>query len=147
VRVVLDSTLRIPLTAQILQPEAATTILTTERSDPRRRDALRQRYASVQVLPASPDGVDLQAAMTDLRRAGVQTLLVEGGAKVITSMLAGRVVDRLIVGVAPTIIGRGTEAVGPLGITSVKEGIALSNRSMHILSEDILLSWDVSWPS
>jgi riboflavin biosynthesis pyrimidine reductase len=79
-----------------------------------------------------------------LRRAGVETLLVEGGARVITSLLAARLVDRLIVGVAPTIIGQGTEAVGPLGITSVADGLKLVNRSVHLVGDDVLIAGDVA---
>jgi riboflavin biosynthesis pyrimidine reductase len=97
----------------------------------------------VHVLPAGAHGVDVDAALGALRAAGTETLLVEGGARVITSLLDAGVVDRLIVGVAPTIIGRGTEAVGPLGITSVADGIRLVNRSMHVLDDDVLLSWDI----
>ena len=59
-RVVLDSTLRIPDDATVLGPEAATTIVTTERSDPARRAALRERGVRVEVVAAGADGrVDL----------------------------------------------------------------------------------------
>jgi GTP cyclohydrolase II len=143
-RVVLDSTLRIPPTAKLLEPDAPTTIFTTDRSDPRRHDGLRARHINVQVLPTGAGGVDVHAALSALREAGVETLLVEGGAKVITSMLAARVVDRLVVGVAPTIIGRGTEAVGPLGISRVTDGIRLTERSLHVVDDDdVLLAWKV----
>ena len=69
---------------------------------------------------------------------------MEGGARVITSMLAAGVVDRLIVGVAPVIIGQGTEAVGPLGVTRVTDGIRLVHRSVHTAGDDVLLAWDVA---
>jgi riboflavin-specific deaminase-like protein len=143
-RVALDSTLRLGDDAKILGPDASTTIVTTERSRPERRAALRARGVRVLVVPEGPDGVDLAAALRVLRREGVQTLLVEGGAKVITSMLSARVVDRLVVGVAPTIIGRGTEAVGSLGVSRVADGIRLVNRVMHTLTDDVLLSFDVT---
>jgi GTP cyclohydrolase II len=142
-RVALDSTLRLSDTAKILEPEASTMIITTDRSSPERRAFLQARGVRIRLVPRGPDGVDLAAALRALREEGVQTLLVEGGAKVITSMLSDRVVDRLVVGVAPTIIGRGTDAVGGLGVTRVSEGIRLTNRVMHALSDDVLLSWDV----
>jgi riboflavin biosynthesis pyrimidine reductase len=82
-----------------------------------------------------------------LRDEGVESLLVEGGAKVITSMLAARVVDRLVVGVAPTIMGRGTESVGALGVDRVIDGIRLTDRRVHTLPDDILLSWSVQQTS
>ena len=69
-----------------------------------------------------------------------------GRCRVITSLLAAGVVDRLIVGVAPTIIGQGTEAVGPLGITSVADGLKLVNRSLHVVGDDVLVSGDLVSP-
>jgi riboflavin-specific deaminase-like protein len=145
-RVVLDSTLRTPPTAKILGADAPTTVFTTEQSHRRLREALRLGHVKVEVVPPGPDGVDLHAALAALRRAGVESLLVEGGARVITSMLAGAVVDRLIVSVAPMIIGQGTEAVGALGTSTIKDGIALSHRSMHVLANDVVFSWDVASP-
>jgi riboflavin-specific deaminase-like protein len=145
-RFVLDSTLRLPLTAKILRPDAPTTILTTDRSGADRRRALAELQVGVEMLPASPRGVDLPAALAALRRAGVATLLVEGGARVITSLLGAGLVDRLIVGVAPTIIGQGTDAVGPLGITSVADGLRLVNRSTHVVGEDLLIAGDLRPP-
>jgi riboflavin-specific deaminase-like protein len=143
-RVVLDSTLRVPDRAKILGPGAATTILTTDRSDPGRRRRLAARHLGVQVLPAGTYGVDVRPALGALRASGVETLLVEGGARVITSLLRAGVVDRLIVAVAPTIIGQGTEAVGPLGVTAVADGIRLVNRSMHVVGDDVLLAGDLA---
>jgi 3,4-dihydroxy 2-butanone 4-phosphate synthase/GTP cyclohydrolase II len=142
-RVVLDSTLRVPDGANVLGPGAATTILTTDRSDRDRHRALRDRHVGVRVLPAGAHGVDVDAALGALRAVGVETLLVEGGSRVITSLLGAGVVDRLIVGLAPTIIGQGTDAVGPLGITAIAEGIRLVNRSVHVLGDDLLLGWDL----
>jgi 3,4-dihydroxy 2-butanone 4-phosphate synthase/GTP cyclohydrolase II len=143
-RVVLDSTLRVPDGANVLAADASTTILTTERSDPARRRVLEDRRVGVHVLPAGAHGVGVRAALGTLRAMGVETLLVEGGARVITSLLGAAVVDRLIVGVAPIIIGQGTEAVGSLGITAIARGIRLVNRSLRVLGDDVVLSWDVS---
>ncbi|MBA2623998.1 MAG: GTP cyclohydrolase II, partial [Acidimicrobiia bacterium] len=50
VRFVLDSTLRTPPEAMVLQPDAATVVLTTERSPQRRREALRRRDVGVRVV-------------------------------------------------------------------------------------------------
>jgi len=143
-RVVLDSMLRLPLTARILGPDAATTVITTPRASAIRRTALHERGVRVHVVPPSPRGVDLPAALARLRAAGTLTLLVEGGARVITSMLETGLVDRLVVGIAPTIIGAGTEAVGTLGITTVGEGIRLVDRSVFVLENDMLLAWDIA---
>jgi 3,4-dihydroxy 2-butanone 4-phosphate synthase/GTP cyclohydrolase II len=145
-RVVLDSTLRLPDDARILEPDALTTVFTTDASAPERREALAARGVGVEVLPAGPGGVDVGAGLAALAGAGVETLLVEGGSRVITSLLSTGAVDRMIVGVAPTIIGQGTEAVGALGITSVADGVRLANRAVHLVGDDVLVSGDVVPP-
>jgi GTP cyclohydrolase II len=142
-RVVVDSTLRIPDPALLLEEEAPTLIVTTNRSPEERRVALRSRQAAVEVVPEGPGGVDLRAALALLRTLGVRCLLVEGGAKVITSLLRGGFVDRLVVSVSGTIIGRGTEAVGDLGIDRVADGVRLGNRTVHTTDEDVVIAWDV----
>ena len=146
IRVVLDSTLRIPLDAKVLDPETPTVILTTERSSPEARRCLQERHVRVRVVPEGPGGVALGPALALLRDEGICSVLVEGGARVLTSLLGGGFVDRIVVGVAPTIIGQGTEAVGPLGIDRVADGIRLANRCVHMMADDIVLAWDVERP-
>lgn len=143
-RVVLDSTLRLPLTAQILGNEAATAVITTVRASDERRAALLAHGVRIHVVSSDTGGVCLAAALAELRAAGTQSLLVEGGGRVITAMLRAGLVDRVVVGIAPTIIGAGTDAVGALGITAVTDGIRLVNRSVHVLDDDIVLAWDVA---
>jgi GTP cyclohydrolase II len=145
-RVVLDSTLRIPLDAKVLGPETPTLVLTTRRSSAEARRCLQERHVRVRVVPEGPDGVAMAPALAVLREEGICSVLVEGGARVITSLLAGGYVDRIVVGVAPTIIGQGTEAVGPLGIDRVADGIRLTNRCVHMMADDIVLAWDVGRP-
>jgi 3,4-dihydroxy 2-butanone 4-phosphate synthase/GTP cyclohydrolase II len=143
-RVVLDSTLRTPSTALVLQGDSVTVVLTTERAAQSDRDRLGALGVSVRVLPEGPAGVDLPTALRLLRELGVRTLLVEGGAKVITSLLAARVVDRLVVGTASKIIGAGTEAVEDLGVAQVKQGISLRNRYVRVTADDVITAWDVA---
>jgi 3,4-dihydroxy 2-butanone 4-phosphate synthase/GTP cyclohydrolase II len=143
VRVVLDSTLRTPAGARVFGPDAATVVLTSERSHPDRRAALRERGVQVQVVGSSPDGVDLEEGLARLRRLGVRSLLVEGGGRVITSMLRGRLADRVVVAVAPILLGTGTEAVGDLGTRLVANGLRLGNRTVHQAGTDLLVAGDL----
>jgi GTP cyclohydrolase II len=142
-RVVLDSTLRLPDDARILDHDAPTIVITTDRSTRQRRRALEGRGLGVRVVPADARGVDLAAALRVLRDAGVLSLLVEGGAHVITSFLSGGLADRLIVAIAPTVIGAGTEAVGELGVMRVREGMRLMNRSLHVAGDDVVVAADL----
>jgi GTP cyclohydrolase II len=142
-RVVLDSTLRLPSTARVLDDRAGTVVITTQQSDEKRRVALRVRSVGVHVVDAGPRGVDLANALQSLRRLGVGSLLVEGGARVITSFFAEKLVDRLVVGIAPTIMGSGIDAVGDLGVARVAESVRLTNRSVHQAGGDLLVAADV----
>jgi len=142
-RVVLDSTLRLPSTAHVFDDEARTVVLTTSSSSEDRRAALRARAVGVHVVEDGPRGVDLAGALQTLRALGVGSLLVEGGARVITSFFAEKLVDRLVVGIAPTIMGTGVEAVGDLGVASVTESVRLTNRSVHQVGDDLLVAADV----
>ncbi len=143
IRVVLDSTLRMPLAANVLGRDAATVILTTPSAHPEKIEQLRHQNVSVRVLPEGSAGVDLPAAMASLRGSGIKSLLVEGGAKVITELLRQHLVDRLVVACAPVILGRGLAAVGDLSVARVSQGISLTNRSLFVMDDDVMLAWDV----
>jgi GTP cyclohydrolase II len=142
-RVVLDSTLRLPPTARLLDDQAGTIVITTEHSSEERRSALRARAVGVHVVDAGPRGVDLAGALRALRELGVASLLVEGGGRVITSFFAEKLVDRLVLGIAPTIMGTGIDAVGDLDVARVADGVRLTNRSVHEAGSDLLVAADV----
>jgi 3,4-dihydroxy 2-butanone 4-phosphate synthase/GTP cyclohydrolase II len=144
IRVVLDSTLRIPDGSRVLADDAATTIVTTGSSPVERREEIRGRGVSVLVAPRSPHGVDPVAALQALRGLGIQSLLVEGGARVVTSFLSLGLADRLIVGIAPRVLGSGTEAVGDLGVTEVARSVRIEGRSVHLAGDDVLIAGDVA---
>jgi GTP cyclohydrolase II len=144
VRVVLDTTLRVPSEAKILADAAPTVVVTGPLSPPERREELRRRGVGVHVVDAEPPwGVDLAAALGVLREAGIGSLLVEGGATVITSFLRKRLADRAVVAIAPTIIGTGTEAVGDLDVASMRDGLHLAGRSAQLVGDDVVVAGDL----
>jgi riboflavin-specific deaminase-like protein len=141
-RVIVDSRLRIPSHANVLADGAAhnTLIATTETADASRRAEIEGFGADVLVLPAQ-DGkeqVNLQALLAELRRRAVDSVLVEGGSGIITSLLAARLIDRLVVAVAPKIIGRGIEAIGDLGITRLADALTFVSLKTYHLGPDII---------
>ena len=147
IRVVLDSGLRVPPDAQVDGPDAVTVVLTAPGADPDRRDALRRRGVKVEVVPEAPDGVDLAAGLERLLSMGIRCLLVEGGSRVLTSALRARLADRVVVAVAPVLLGAGTDAVGDLGAGLVSDGLRLVDRSVHQVGPDLLVAGDLDWPA
>ena len=143
IRVILDSALRVPGNAGVFDGSAATVVLTSARSSPEYRAALRRQGVRVEVVPAVPDGVDLVDGMARLLALGIRSVLVEGGARVITSLLRAGLVDRAVVSVAPILLGKGIEAVGDLGRRRVADGLQLANQTVHAVGADVLISGDL----
>jgi diaminohydroxyphosphoribosylaminopyrimidine deaminase/5-amino-6-(5-phosphoribosylamino)uracil reductase len=141
-RVVVDSELRTPLEARVLAGGAAagTLIAAALTVDQHRVSEIQQLGAEVLRLPAAPNGsgIDIARLLEELGRRGIASVLVEGGKGIITSLLAARAVDRLIVVIAPKIIGQGTEAIGDLGITRLSEAITFSSVKIRRLGEDVI---------
>ena len=139
-RAVLDSTLRLPLSSAVLTDgEGETVLLTTSAAPAARIRAARRLGASVAVLPADASGrVELGAALQELWRRGVRSVLIEGGARLITSALASGLVDRLAVCVAPKLVGAGIEAIGNLDILRLEEALTFESSSFRQLGPDLI---------
>jgi diaminohydroxyphosphoribosylaminopyrimidine deaminase / 5-amino-6-(5-phosphoribosylamino)uracil reductase len=148
-RVVVDSVLRTPLTAAVLTEEAAsgTVLAVTERAPADRCAEARSLGATVLRLPTDVEGrVDLNALLSELYTWGVGSVLVEGGAALITSLLCNRLVDRLAVCIAPKILGRGIEAVGDLGICELNDSLTLTETSVIPYGVDVIFDSRIEYP-
>jgi diaminohydroxyphosphoribosylaminopyrimidine deaminase/5-amino-6-(5-phosphoribosylamino)uracil reductase len=148
-RVVVDSTLRTPPQAAVLAGGAApgTVLAATDLAPESRRERALSSGATVLRLPANADGrVDLGALMEELGTLGVGSVMVEGGATLITSFLKAGLVDRLAVCVAPKILGDGIQAVGDLGIRDLSRSLALADASVEPYGVDLVLSGRVVYP-
>jgi len=142
VRIILDSGLSIPLEAKVLtgQEAALTIVATTPRTD---KDKLRRlREMGIEVLVTDEDEagqVDLRQLLRMLGQRGIASVLVEGGAAVITSLLRLKLVDRLVIITAPRIMGRGIEAVGELNISDVNQSLKLTFDRVYRRGEDLVI--------
>ncbi len=148
-RVVVDSTLRTPLTAAVLAGGAAagTVLAVTERAPADRCEAARALGAAVWPLPPDAQGrVDLAVLLAALRGRGVRSIMVEGGAGLITALLRARLVDRLAVCIAPKILGAGIEAVGDLGISDLARALPLRDPRVTPYGDDLVIDGRVAYP-
>lgn len=145
-RVVVDSGLRMPLDAHVLTDSAAPTLVaTTHRADPSRVEAVHRTGAEVVVVDGGEAGqVDLRDLLQHLSARGVTSLLIEGGARLITSVLRERLVDRLTVCIAPKVIGCGIEAVGDLGVVTMDEALRFTRSSFTCVGEDVVFDGRLS---
>lgn len=113
--IVLDSQLRMPATSRLCSTgDKRCWVLTTP-------DNIQQR-SDCELIAVDSDHnghVQLQAALEQLYSRGISSLMVEGGASVITAFLQARLADSIVLTIAPTLVG-GYKAVGELGY-SVKQ--------------------------
>jgi diaminohydroxyphosphoribosylaminopyrimidine deaminase / 5-amino-6-(5-phosphoribosylamino)uracil reductase len=131
-RVVVDSTLRTPLTAAVLAEGAApgTVLAVTDLAPAAKRGKFHALGATVLCLPTNAGGrVDLVALLAALHQWGV-----------------GSVLDRLVVCVAPKILGAGIEAVGDLGIRELARSLIVTDTSVIRYGVDLVFDGRVEYP-
>ena len=148
-RVVVDSTLRTPPDAAVLADGAApgTVLAVTDRAPEERREKAHSLGATVMNLPSGLDGrVDLAALLGALVEFGIGSVMVEGGATLITGFFRAGLVDRLAVCVAPKILGEGIEAIGDLGIRDLSRSLTLVDAAVEPYGVDLVLSGRIEYP-
>jgi diaminohydroxyphosphoribosylaminopyrimidine deaminase/5-amino-6-(5-phosphoribosylamino)uracil reductase len=142
-RVIVDSTLRLPLHARVndVATDRRTLVVTTARAPVSRRTPLQTRGVEVVCLPAYDDGrVDLEALLRYLGEHEVASVLVEGGATLSATLLRRRLVDKVLLFVAPKIIGAdGISVIGPCGVETMEQVIHLRDVAVQRLEGDVLL--------
>jgi diaminohydroxyphosphoribosylaminopyrimidine deaminase/5-amino-6-(5-phosphoribosylamino)uracil reductase len=148
-RVVVDSTLRTPPDAAVLSDGAAsgTVLAVTDRAPEVRREKALSLGATVMKLPSGLDGrVDLTTLLEELVASGIESVMVEGGATLITGFFRAGLVDRLAVCVAPKILGEGIEAIGDLGIRDLSRSLILVDAAVEPYGVDLILSGRIEYP-
>jgi 3,4-dihydroxy 2-butanone 4-phosphate synthase/GTP cyclohydrolase II len=150
--IVVDSQARTPTEAKLFgRPERTVWVASTAADGNAAQQAriarLEAQGGRVFACPALPNGwVDLGALLRCLGAEGVRHLMVEGGARIITSFLEARLVDYAIVTIAPQILG-GLSAVGPSARAAARSAIAgLRAPVSQRLGEDLVLGGELAWP-
>ncbi|MDO7905117.1 bifunctional diaminohydroxyphosphoribosylaminopyrimidine deaminase/5-amino-6-(5-phosphoribosylamino)uracil reductase RibD [Paenibacillus sp. JX-17] len=149
-RIVVDSTLRIPLDSKLVQDGLARTIVvTTDEADTAKDAALTASGVTVVRCGTGPR-VNLSAAMKKLGELEIGSVLLEGGGRLNGSMLEARLVDRVQLFLAPTIVG-GIGTAGSFtfdGVEKMSEAIRLTELEVEMVGTDnISVSGVPVWPS
>jgi GTP cyclohydrolase II len=144
--VIVDSRLRFPLEANLLRRHPLSPwIATSEQADRERQRRLEAAGARVLRLPSTARGdVDLAALLEQLGNCGINSLMVEGGARIITSFLTHQLANYLVLTVVPRLVG-GVHAVGDLGPFEPTRFPGLRNTGHQRLGEDLVLWGDLAW--
>jgi len=146
-RVVVDSQLRSPIDANIFKnQDAAKTIIASTGRANREKRALFQNLG-IEVLHIDEDDkgqVDLRKLLLELGKRNVAALLTEGGSEIITSFIKSTLVDRVIIIMAPKIIGSGKDAVGDLSITHMNQAFVVTEQKITRKGNDLILEGKIT---
>jgi len=146
IRVVADSRLRIPLNSKVLQEQhvAHTIVATTPGANEKKKVSLSNMGIEVMEVAADDQRrVDLEDLLFKMGTRGISSVLVEGGSQIITSMLSRGLADKIVVAVAPRILGKGIEAVGDLGIAEIARTVKLSPVKVYRKGVDLIVEGEI----
>ncbi len=143
-RVVLDSRLRMPLNAKILQG-GKTLIYTVSDNNLLKINKLRDSGAEVVVLPDGQRQVDLAAVLNDLAVRGCNEVLVEAGAILNGALLKAGLVDELLLYIAPALLGDAARGMADLGVlTGLNQRVDLVWQDVRQVGCDLRITVKIS---
>jgi diaminohydroxyphosphoribosylaminopyrimidine deaminase/5-amino-6-(5-phosphoribosylamino)uracil reductase len=149
-RVIFDGSLRIPLAARCLGPGGGDAVIVCSPAAPRdKAERLRAAGHTVVEVPGGRGRIVLiPRALELLADIGIQSILVEGGRQLHTSLLSSGVADKIVVFIGPQIVGGagGTSPLDALGIQRMKEAITLKNATVRAFGSDACLEGYINLP-
>ncbi len=141
-KVIVDSSGKIPMDAKVLKTNPNLVILaTTDKIDRKKKRDLERLGVQVLVCPLKEERVDLETLMFSLGKMDIDSVLLEGGSTIAFSALSYGIVDKIVSFVAPKIIG-GADAPSPVGgkgFPSMEDAIGVTGWKYRKIGSDILI--------
>jgi len=142
-RIVVDSLLRIPLDTPLVTTtkEAPTWVFCTDKADKEKEKQLLE-YGVKVVRTGSGPRVDLVKVMRHLAENGISSVLLEGGGELNWSMIQASLVQKVVVFIAPKLLG-GRDSITPIsgdGFNRMAMAVPLEIESIKRFGEDICIT-------
>ena len=148
-RVVVDAFARISPDSQVFQSPGGQVIIAATRladkSDIRKLEAAGAR---ILILGEADGRVDISALFQTLAEMGMINIMLEGGGELSASALAARAVDKVVMFIAPKIIG-GRAAKTPVegeGLPKMEDALPLVDVKTRRCGEDLMVVGRPSYP-
>ena len=144
-RVLLDGNLSTTLSSHLFSDAdlSRTIVIVREHGNKeieRKKRILEQRGVEIVEVKGNRAGtIELRTVLKWLADHDILSVLVEGGQRVFTQFLEQRLVDRLLVFVAPKLYG----SVGVPGFGRIMHAVSFSSSSVEKIGEDVLIQGDV----
>ena len=143
VRVVVDTHAALSSESRLAQTARETPVLVAAGPEAAEADCRRLRECGCEMwIGEGPTpAARLEALMDELGRRRMTNVLVEGGSRLLGSLLDARLIDEVHVFLAPKLLG-GAEAPGPVagrGIDSISDALELGSTAVRQLGGDLYL--------
>ncbi len=139
-RVILDAKAEIPLNARVFQRAAREQVVyvTSSKASAVRLNRLRNTGVDIKILPNRSCHISLKKLIKMLGQMEITSLLIEGGSGLNASALKAGIVDKVVLFLAPLIIGGDTApgVVGGPGIKSLKQALNLKKLTVTPVGAD-----------
>lgn len=144
-RIICDTHLRTPLHANLVtSTNIAGTLIATSEANPEKHQPYLDAGCDVIVLPKRDGHIDLNCLMQVLGERNIDSVLLEGGGTLNWSALQNGIVNKVQAYIAPKLFGGyGKTPLLGLGVDSPDDAFQLSQPTIKILGEDILLESEV----
>lgn len=146
--VVVDSRLRLPATAKLLQHPRGLWLATTDAEQLPNSHPLGANVRVMEVGAGADGRVDLPAMLAELGRRGIRSVMVEGGSQLLTSFVQGQLAQAVVITIAPRLVG----GLGAIGAPLATNGAAsfgtprLTDVAYTPAGEDLVVWGDIAWP-
>lgn len=111
IRIILTRDAKLPTKARVFSNDAHTIVTCTKRAEQKDIQKIVKSGAGVLLVKEKKGKLDLQDLLDKLGKAGIASIMVEGGAKTITELLLADACDEIVLVVSPKILGKGTDIV------------------------------------
>jgi 2,5-diamino-6-(ribosylamino)-4(3H)-pyrimidinone 5'-phosphate reductase len=145
IRIVVDSTARIPIDADIFKKGDGIRIIAVSESAPVRQVEELKKKNRTRIISTGKDKVDLIALMSSLKDMGINSIMVEGGANLNWSLISGGLVDEIYIYTGPLVLGgeKAPTLIDGSGFSSRNEAPELELISVEKMDDGALLKWRI----
>ena len=140
IRIVLDSNLRISPNTKIIKSASETPVFLAHSHAPKGQLALFDGKKGITLIDTPNDSserIDIHHLMQELAQKGILSLLVEGGSAVHSSFLKAKLVDQIILFIAPKILGKGIPFTTYPAVSTIRDSLTLSVEEITQVAGDI----------
>ena len=128
-RIVIDSNLKIPLNAKVLNSEAETLVASIKPSN--------KKGVNVMVIETDRGRVDLKKLMSRLAEREINDVMVEAGSKLNGALIQAGLIDELVIYMAPKLLGDSGQGLFHLpALQKMSQNIALNITDIRPVGSD-----------